>query len=149
MTAPIPKHESAIDFDINKVKEAILKFNEVNKDSDFLLKEKNDIFGSYVFSIFKHNSWNGFSSGSLHVTLNSIDENKTRITVETLNNGKAEYVNIRDLTDTQNHFLNALANILTGNLESSSIQVPKGNGCLGFTLFWTLTACIAIVVLSV
>lgn len=126
MNAPIPKHESVIDFSPEEVKSSIVKFSEINLGSDFYLKEKNDIFGNYVFTIFKNNSWNGLSSGSMHITVNSVDDTKTKITVETLNTGNDQYVNVRDLTESQNDFLRSLSNILSGNEDVQSVKIPKG-----------------------
>lgn len=132
--APIPKHESTIDFEIKKVKEAISKFAEINTGSDFTLKESNDIFGSYVFSVFKKNSWNGFSTGNMNITLNELEEAKTKIKVETFNTSQDHYVNVRDLTEAQTDFLSALAKILSGDFTPTQIRVQEGTGCLGIIL---------------
>lgn len=128
---PIPKHESTIEFEIKKVKEAVLKFAEINTATDFTIKEKNDIFGSYVFSIFKKNSWNGFSSGTMNITLNELENNKTKISVETFNTSQNHYVNVRDLTQAQSDFLQSMSKILSGDFTPQLIKVEQGTGCLG------------------
>ena len=134
MNTPIPKHESIIDFEASKVKEAIKKFLEINLGSDFREKSSNDIFGNYVISIFKNNSWNGFSTGNMHITVQELENKKTKIIVETQNIGKDQYVNDRDLAEAQSQFLNSLANILSGNTTPEAVVVPKGQGCLGVFL---------------
>ncbi len=132
---PIPKHESIVEFEIQKVKQAIAEFAEIHEGTDFRLKDRNDIFGSYVFTIFKNNSWNGFSTGNLNITLNEIENKKTKIIVETLNTGKNHYVNIRDLSQAQSDFLQSLAKILSGDFTSQSVKIEQGKGCLGMMLF--------------
>ena len=132
---PIPKHESIVEFEIQKVKQAIAEFAEIHEGTDFRLKDRNDIFGSYVFTIFKNNSWNGFSTGNLNITLNEIENKKTKIIVETLNTGKNHYVNIRDLSQAQSDFLQSLAKILSGDFTSQSVKIEQGKGCLCMMLF--------------
>lgn len=132
---PIPKHESIVEFEIQKVKQAIAEFAEIHEGTDFRLKDRNDIFGSYVFTIFKNNSWNGFSTGNLNITLNEIENKKTKIIVETLNTGKNHYVNIRDLSQAQSDFLLSLAKILSGDYSKDSVRIEQGKGCLGIIIF--------------
>lgn len=131
MKGTLPKYEAIINFETTKVKEAVNKFIELNRDSDFHVEKRNDISGYYVLRILKNNFWNGYSAGNMNISVQKQEIETTKIMVETQNTGMKDPENFHDLAEAQAQFLHALFSILSGNLTPKAVMVPKVKGCLG------------------
>jgi hypothetical protein len=130
----IPKYEAVIDFDQTKVKEAVYKFIELNQNSDYHVKSRNDHAGIYVLSLLKNNFWNGCSEGNITISVQEYEKTKVKLVVEINNTGMNDPENYNDLVEAQSQLLHALFNILSGNLKQKDVVIPKGKGCLGMLL---------------
>lgn len=134
MNKTIPKYEAVIDFDQTKVKEAVNKFIELNQNSDFHVKSRNDHAGIYVLSLLKNNFWNGCSEGNITISVQEYEKTKVKLVVDIDNTGMNDPENYNDLVEAQSQLLHALFNILSGNLEQKTVVIPMGKGCLGMFL---------------
>ncbi|KJF43626.1 hypothetical protein [Draconibacterium sediminis] len=134
MNKTIPKYEAVIDFDQTKVKEAVNKFIELNQNSDFHVKSRNDHAGIYVLSLLKNNFWNGCSEGNITISVQEYEKTKVKLVVDIDNTGMNDPENYNDLVEAQSQLLHALFNILSGNLEQKIVVIPMGKGCLGMFL---------------
>jgi hypothetical protein len=126
----IPNREFVVDYSTSQIKDAINGIMSKVDNAGFnLSKTSNELMGLFNFHVFKGDSIVGLISGDFSLSLQMIDENKTKILLSGVASPGNEY-NPKKIVELQDYLLKMISDYLQGTFNPQA-ELQKNQGCFG------------------
>lgn len=126
----IPTREFTLDYPMPRLKESLVAINESVKNAGFRISKDgiNDIFNTISYHVFKGDSIVGLISGDFMISLQPIDEQKTKL-IFTGQAAAGNQFNAQKIYEMQDYLMKLISKELTGTLDAQA-ELQNNAGCL-------------------